>query len=209
MARTQDQVLGEFFTILPSGWALPTDAASVTASFFGPDAAEWSLVESTAESLQEEIDPRTAEYLLPDWERMLGPDPYGRDSASLNLTTAQQAQLAWVRYTAGAGNMNPADYIALAASMGVTITIREYWQTQCGQAECGQQLCNSILISGIWQAQWFKWLVTLPTTLITTPQCGSAVCDEPLGIADPIAQICATAIIGEAPSHTLPVFTYD
>jgi uncharacterized protein YmfQ (DUF2313 family) len=213
MARSADIVLDELLTLSPPGWALPRESGSLWAQFLSVDASGISLAELSAEALLAEIDPRTATETLGDYERVLGPDPYGRDSASLDLTTAQQAQLAYARWTAG-GNMAPADYIALAAASGVTITIQEYWVTQCGQAQCGQSLVGAIWgtsASGApgWQPQWFKWLVSLPASLLVRAECGSAVAGESLGKSALVASIVADAILGEAPSHTEPVFLYS
>lgn len=207
MARSQGQVLTGLLTLSPPGWALPADPASQWAGFLLPWAAECALVETSAAALLPEIDPRSCVYLLPDWQRLLGPDPYGRDAASLHLTVEAEVQLTWQRLTAG-GNMAPSDYIALAVQSGVTATIREYWQTQCGQAQCGQQICQDILIGGNWNPQQFKWLVTLPADLLLLAECGLAQCGDVSGAADPVAGIVSAAILGEAPSHTLPVFLY-
>jgi uncharacterized protein YmfQ (DUF2313 family) len=212
MARAPDIVLQGLLALSPPGWALPREPG-MWAQFLGVDAAQISLAEISADALVDEIDPRTAVQTLADYERVLGPDPYGRDSASLDLTAAQQAQLVYARWTAG-GNSAPADYIALAAASGVTITIREYWVTQCGQAECGQSLVGALWAASAdgvagWQPQWLKWLVSLPASLLLPAECGSAVCGEPMGKSAAVASIVANAILGEAPSHTEPVFLYS
>jgi uncharacterized protein YmfQ (DUF2313 family) len=207
MARSQAEALAGLLTLSPPGWALPADPASVWAGFLTPWAAECALIEAAAEALLPETDPRVCVNLLPDWQRLLGPDPYGRDAAALNLSVGDVARLTWQRLTAG-GNMAPADYVALAAQSGLTVTITEYRQTQCGQAQCGQQICQDILTGGVWNPQQFKWLVTLPADLLLLAECGLAQCGDVSGAADPAAGIVAAAIAGEAPAHTLPVFSY-
>ncbi len=136
MARSESQVLDELLTLTPPGWALPHDPASVWASFLAPWANEASLIESTAEGLLLELDPRTCVNLLPDYERCLGPDPYGRDATGNDLTTTQLATLAYERWTER-GNANPADFVALAAQSGIAITVTTYTPFVCGATPIG------------------------------------------------------------------------
>ena len=195
--RSAAQVLDDLLAITPEGWALPNYAPSNWASALTPIADEWSLVETTAAAMVAEIDPRTAAHMLPDYERVLGPDPYGRDAASLALTTAEAAALAWQRWTAS-GNMAPADYIALAAQAGFVVTIAQYWPTIAGLMHAGDLVCCDMLV-GVgafaagdaigWRQIVFYWLVQAP------------VAAE--------AALLAAVIAGEAPSHTVPVFSYS
>lgn len=179
--RSPALALTGLLAVTPPGWAFPTDSGSNWAKFLTPWANEISLIETTTASMINEIDPRTAAYTLPDYERVLGPDPYGRDATSLDLTTTEQAQLAWSRWT-DTGGLSANDFIALAASMGVTITITTCWQTQCGQMQCGGPgLCPP--------PKQYAWLVTMPGT-------------------EPQAGMVTAAITAEAPSWTQPFFAY-
>jgi uncharacterized protein YmfQ (DUF2313 family) len=197
MARSQAQVLDELLALSPPGWALSHDAGSVWASFLQPVAAEWSRVEASAEALLDEIDPRTSANCLADYQRVLGPDPYGRDAASLNLTHSQLVQLAYQRWTAS-GGCSIADYVALAAQMGVAITITERKLFRCGASVCGDTLACT--------PQQFVWLVTLPQTQVTKFRTGASRCGEPLGLITPSPVV--PLLQGEAPAHTTPVFSY-
>ena len=67
-----------------------------------------------------EVDPRTAVKFLADFERVLGPDPLGRDQVRLDLGRRQA--LAAQRW-AFTGGCSPGFYIALAALVGAAITI--------------------------------------------------------------------------------------
>ncbi len=216
-ARPQSVVLADLLALSPPGWALPRDPDGMWSAFLSPDAAVLADVEAAAEALPGEVDPRTAVHLLGDWQRLLGADPYGRDAASLNLTGAAQAQLAWQRLTAG-GGMAVADYVALALQSGVTITVKERWQTQAGDMQCGWQLCSDRWTAecGLFQAgqgldrapQQFTWLVSLPASLLTHPQAGSMQSGDTLGQTEPTAAVVAAAIRGEAPAHTRPDFLF-
>ena len=149
--RTQAQVLQGLLELTPKGWALPSYGDSVWGQFLTPIAAEFALIETTAAAMVAEIAPGSAVYTLPDYQRVLGPDPYGRDATSLGLTTAQLQALAQLRWTE-TGNMAPSDYIALAASMGVTITITQGRASISGVLRCGHRLSFG-----------FTWIVSLPT----------------------------------------------
>jgi len=213
--RSQPQVLAELLALTPPGWALPHDPASVWASFLQPWAAEASRIETTAASMLNEIDPRTAVYSLPDYQRVLGPDPYGRDAASQELSEAALANLEWSRWTAG-GNMAPSDYIALAASMGVTITIQEYWPSVAGLMHAGD-FCGcdiprnqaGVLTAGDTLGAdplAFYWLVRLPTYLSVPAEAGTMQAGDLL--ATSLATPVPAVIAGEAPSHTVPTFLF-
>lgn len=212
--RTRAQALAGLLDAAPQGWALPRDAASVWAGFLAPFAAEWALIEAAQAAMAQEIDPRRAPNLLEDWERLLGPDPYGRDAASLGLTTAQRGQLAYSRLTA-TGDMTPADYIALAASMGIAVSVIEYWPGMAGVAQCGDQVAEDWwLESGAarcgdelgWQLIAYRWLIVLPRYLLGLPEAGTAACADPLGNAQPTP--LPAVIDGEAPTHSIPVYAY-
>jgi uncharacterized protein YmfQ (DUF2313 family) len=214
--RTPAQALAGLLELTPQGWALPDDPTSVWAGFVSPIAAEWSRIETTAAAMLAELDMRTAPNMLPDYQRVLGPDAYGRDAAGLGLSEDQAARLAWARWTAG-GNMAPSDYVALAAQAGVTITVQQYWPSICGLMQCGDELgddrwfecgrshCGNALG---WEPLVFTWLARLPTWLTGRFECGGGECGDLLGNTEAGA-LLAGAIAGEAPSHTNPVFIYS
>jgi uncharacterized protein YmfQ (DUF2313 family) len=213
--RTPAQVLGELLALTPPGWALPHDPASVWATFLQPWASEASLIETTAASMLNEIDPRSAVYSLPDFQRVLGPDPYGRDAASQELSEAALATLEWSRWAEG-GNMAPSDYIALAATMGVTITIQEYWPSVAGLfAADGCVGCDlprnvaGVLVAGDTLGAdplAFYWLVRLPTYQSDPAEAGTMRAGDLVStsLATPVPAV----ILGEAPSHTIPTFLF-
>ena len=122
MARTQNQVQADLFAIQPDGWALPADMDSAWGPMISPIAAEVALFERQADALAGQINPGAATALLPDYERVLGPDPCGRDQAGLSFGGRQA--LAFQRWTTRGGS-SPAFFIGLAASVGVAITITE------------------------------------------------------------------------------------
>jgi uncharacterized protein YmfQ (DUF2313 family) len=192
--RTADQVLDELLAISPPGEAMPNTPCTVFAKMLTPWANELSLVEALMLSFAGEINPLTANNLLADYERVLGPDPYGRDQQP--LTVPERQQLAYSRWVTRFG-VRPADFVAFAATFGVVISIQQYSLTTAG-AFAGVELVNA--------PTQFSWLVTLPTPIETiaeasSAQAGSLVSSFPPSLVQP-------AIAGRAPAHTTPYFTY-
>lgn len=122
MSRSEDQVLDELLSHLPPGWIWRRDRDSLIAALLTPLAGGIADVEQMAEDMLREVDPRLASVCLPDYERVLGPDPCGRDTSTMSL--ADRRQLAHQRWTAR-GGASRAYFIGLAAKRGVAITISE------------------------------------------------------------------------------------
>lgn len=139
--RSAEQVRASLVAEAPRGWVWPHVAAgaapSVFETLFKPLAVGLADVEATAAAMMLEIDPRTATLLLPDFERVLGPDPCGRDPSTLSLE--QRRQLAHQRWTARGGASIPY-FVALAAKRGVAITISENRVTYAGAMVAGDEL---------------------------------------------------------------------
>lgn len=192
--RSADQVLGELLAIGPQGDGMPTHPDDVYATMLAPIAHEFAGVELLLQSFATEIDPETAENLLTDFERVLGPDPFGRDTTALSI--GQRQQLAYSRWT-GKYGVRPADFIALAATFGVTITIQEYKLTTAGAA-AGTFLVNHPV--------QFAWVVTLPATVVTVAEASSAQAGDLVSSFAP--SLAQPAIAGRAPAHTNPYFSY-
>jgi uncharacterized protein YmfQ (DUF2313 family) len=193
-ARSLSQVLDELLALAPGGAGMPTTPDTVFAQMLTPWANEISIIEALMLSFKNEINPLNAVNLLPDYERVLGPDPYGRDQQPLD--EAQQQELAYSRWVTRFG-VRPADFIAFAATFGVVISIQQYSLTSAG-AFAGVDLVNA--------PTQFAWLVTLPAAVETiaeasSAQAGALVSGFPPSLVQP-------AIAGRAPAHTTPYFSY-
>lgn len=146
--------------------------------------------------LAEAIDPGAAVMMLPDYERVLGPDPYGRDTAV--MPTAEQQGIVLQRWTA-AGGASPGFFIALAALLGVAITITEIGVCEVGRAECGAASC-------VPSPMEFYWIVGLPLNASFFPESGGTQCGQAGSVQpSPVAPV----IKALAPAHTTPVFSYS
>jgi len=151
MSRSDDAVFAELLSYLPLGWVWPRKPDSLLAALLRPMATGVAILEKMAEDMMAELDPRTAVLCLPDFERVLGPDPCGRDVSTLPIATRQQ--IAHMRWTARGGQSLPY-YIGLAASRGVAITIEEQTLSRANVLRAGDRLVN--------HPEQYVWIVTLP-----------------------------------------------
>ena len=154
MSRSAEQVQADLIAHAPRGWvwpqAAPVAKPSLFETLFKPLAKRIAALEETAEAMLEEIDPRTATLLLPDFERVLGPDPCGRDPGTMSLE--QRRQLAHQRWTAR-GGASISYFVGLAAKRGVAIAIVENRVSMADAAVAGDELIES--------PEQFCWTVEL------------------------------------------------
>lgn len=153
MSRSEDQVLDELLGHLPPGWIWRRDRDSLIAALLTPLAGGIADIEQVAEDMLREVDPRLATLCLPDYERVLGPDPCGRDTSTMSL--ADRRQLAHQRWTAR-GGASRAYFIGLAAKRGVAITISENRVTYAGEMVAGDEIIET--------PEQFIWTVHLAFT---------------------------------------------
>jgi uncharacterized protein YmfQ (DUF2313 family) len=197
MSRTEAEVVDECMALLPGGWAWPRSAQSGVGQFMQALGSSLSAFEAAAESQVLEVDPRTAQQMLADYERVLGPDPCGRDL--LALAPSDAARLAYQRWTAG-GGQSIAFFVALAASLGVAITITETVLSQAGAFWCGATTLAS-------PPEQYSWRVNLPTAVVDYFVAGGSHAGECLGSFAPNLVACVIRLF--APAHTTVVFNYS
>ena len=121
---------------LPTGFAWTHAADSNWGRLFQPLGAEQALFEAAAEAQLAEATPSTADALLPDYERVLGPDPC---LGPVPATLQERRQSAHGRWTEQ-GGASRQRFIDLAAKGGYGITIEEFKPSQTGQLRMGQRL---------------------------------------------------------------------
>lgn len=196
MSRSAEDALAEALSLKPPGWALPARLDSGFAALLTPFAAELARCEARAEALLLESEPLTSSELLPDYERVLGPDPC---TAGVPLSLAERRRLAHARWTAQ-GGASVGYFVRVAAALGVPIQVEEIRRTRTGRARCGDRLCPH-------PAEFF-WRVHLPQTTVVKARAGAAASGDPIGRI--VRQGVVECVIRRlAPSHTLPVFLYD
>lgn len=160
-------------------------------------AQEYARLDVRIWALIEEVDPRTATELLPDWERVLGlPDDC---TASLALSLIERRMLAWQKLTE-VGGQSKAYFIELAAKFGEPgITITDGFRPMT----CNDD-CNDALYS---QADRFVWRVNVPhpaanvRPMNCNDDCNDALQMYALSLAEcPLSE--------RKPAHTTVIFAY-
>jgi uncharacterized protein YmfQ (DUF2313 family) len=183
--------------LLPRGWVWWRSQASNVGRSLYPLADAIATLEADAESMQDEIDPRTASQLLPDYERVLGPDPAAMPSSS-DPSLTQRRQTAFRRWTMSPGGQSAAYFIALCATMGVTITIDEFAPMAAGGFVAGAAVISS--------AQSRIWRVNLPATQVIPFRAGGSAAGNSIGAIVPIGVEAMLRLYG--PADCLVVFNY-
>lgn len=193
MTPREEAALQHLLALSPPGDAYPRGGNWARA--LAPLAVEHTRIEAEAEALPAEVDPRRATRLLADYERVLGDDPCLGPSAALPFALRQA--LAHQRWTSR-GGAKPDYFVALAAAVGVAITITESEPSSCGALECGEDL---VLENGR-----FEWIVNLPITSLIEFEAGATEAGSPLGDFVPSPVECL--IRARAPAHTTVYFNY-
>jgi uncharacterized protein YmfQ (DUF2313 family) len=195
MARTVSTILQSLIQKLPNGWGLGLRGGILDAVLEGM-ASGIAQVEGGAEALMLETDPRTADKLLPDYERCLGPDPCGRD---LDAQTIEQRQrLAHQRWTATGGQSIPY-MVQIAANLGAAITVDEFWPSRAGVLRAGQRLRP--------EGCQFVWRVNIPGLVTVIKfRAGVSRAHHRLGSFQLSSIECELRRI--KPAHTHVVFAY-
>lgn len=126
MKRDGDQYGEQFARQLPPGRVWPKEPGSRLRGLLRGLAEGFARAHARALDLIEEVDPRTTTQLLLDWERVLG---LPEDCPGAETTLAGR-RAAVVSKLTSLGGQSPGYFIAVAASLGFTITIREYGPAQ-------------------------------------------------------------------------------
>lgn len=125
MALTATDYLAQLQALLPQGFAWPRQADAALTKLLLAWADEMARIDGRATDLVDEADPRTTAELLADWERVAGlPDLCV--AALVGTQTTAQRRAALVAKLTTIGGQSAAYYIALAASLGYTITVTEF-----------------------------------------------------------------------------------
>lgn len=158
-------------------------------------AAELSRFHNRLLDLLDESDPRTTTELIGQWETVLGlPDPVLGELTEL----ADRRAMVTGRETA-IGGQSAAYFIAIAASIGLTVTISPPCQpARAGIARAGDHC---------WSEAWaFGWIITAPAGPERIARAGIARAgDRLIDVRQPVLE---SLIWRYAPAHTIPVFAY-
>lgn len=196
MELTEADYLQGLQALLPHGPAWSTDDSAMVTRMLGALAAEMARVDARVRRLIDEADPRTTGELLLDWERVAGlPDTCVAQSGQIQ--SAAQRRAALVARLTSIGGQSASYYVALAGSLGYTVTITEYKPFKAGASRSGD-------IVG--QAWAFAWAVNAPTSTVTPFRAGQAVAGDAInGWGNKLLECVLSKF---KPAHTSVVFKY-
>ena len=157
---TPDQALRGALDKLPPGWAWAREPGSVWGRTLAPLAAEAVAFEQAAEAMLPEAAPGSSSALLPDYERVLGPDSC---LGPRRATFDERRHSAHIRWT-GTGGASRQDFINLAAALGYVVTIDEFRPARAGRLRAGGRCYGPAV-------QW-SWRITLPPTRVVEFRAG-------------------------------------
>lgn len=193
MGMTVDQYKGQLQALLPQGAAWPREAGANLTALLVALADELARVDARCDILIEEADARTTAEMLADWERVAGLP----GKCITTQQTTQERRAALVARLTNIGGQSRAYFIALAASLGYTVTITEFRPFQAG-SQAGDAITN-----GVWI---FAWQVNSALDTIRTFQAGQGAAGDPLRSWG--NQLLECAIRKYAPAHTHVMFAY-
>lgn len=197
MVLTETDYLRQMQALLPPGPAWSKDDDALLTRMLGALAAELARVDSRVRQLVDEDDPRMAAELLLDWERVAGlPDTCVALSGQTQSIAQRRAAL--VARLTMLGGQSKAYFIALAASLGYTVTITEFRPFRAGQSRSGDPVATN------WQ---FAWQVNAPLNTVTPLRAGNAVAGDPINSWGNKLLECVLSRF--KPAHTTVVFAYS
>ena len=180
MSRDAAAYATQLGQLLPPGRALPRDPSSQMGALLLAFGDEFARLDARCDDLIEEIDPRTTEELLPDWEQMVGlPDP-----AIPAPVTIDDRRSALIAKLLSRGDPRPAAFIAIAAAYGVGASIRTHVPF-AGDVGAGDDPVYEAV-----DRFWWEMILTVPE-----------------GTAEPMVAL-EHFIRRAAPDHTYVTFVY-
>jgi len=128
MALTASDYAQQLAALLPRGVAYQYESGSIFGSVLKALSGVLSRVDCRADDLLKESDPRLADELLLDWERVAGLP----DKCLTNLDTVAQRRLNVASKLTTAGGQSRQYYIDYAAALGWAIEINEFPMLRAG-----------------------------------------------------------------------------
>ena len=181
--------------LLPAGPAWDFEDGSTLSNFLDAWAQEFARLQASADALVDSADPRSANRLLTDYERIFGLPTTCMSGISQSL---QQRRNALVAQMTNYGGQSAAYFVGLAAQAGFTITITEFVVTTVNMGVA------DVLIDINW-ASAFQVSGALGGAV--TPFDVSSAVDEALAMWGNTLLECL--INRYKPAHTVAVFAYS
>jgi uncharacterized protein YmfQ (DUF2313 family) len=171
----------------------PAELTGVFADDIALEGKQLDDAQASADMLLAEMFPDAAHDTLADWERVCGLIPAVDDP----LQKRRNAVALKLRER---GGLSRAYFIALAATLGWTITIDELMPFQCGWNRCGDALY-------IVDVRWI-WRVNVSGQSVYTFQAGIAATGERLCWWAAATDL-ETVFNNLKPAHTYVIFSYN
>ena len=185
--------------LLPPGPIWRFDPASRLALFLLGAGTELARVHNKIASLVDEMDPRTTDDLLTDWERVAGLPEHCDPSPPSDVATRRQLLVAKLK---AVGGQTPAYYKTIAdAATGQNCTVADYStaSTFVAGSPAGSAVYSPALV--------FWWTVSIPNTDPENFQAGSGA-GSPLSVYPAGVASLACMLDAFKPAHTKFYFIY-
>jgi len=187
--------------LFPRGiaWIRKEETDSELRKLIDSSAIEACRVEERAFELIEEVDPRTTNELLTDWERLLGlPDEC--ESSPENLTI-QDRRDRIVQVLTTSGSQNKQFYVDLAANFGITISVEDVNDQPPFRASRGR--AGDRLTNGDWT---YAFVISAPFENATRFRASqSRAGDRLVDVSNPTLECL---INKHKPAHTIAILTF-
>lgn len=194
MELTKEDYQRQLLQLLPEGPVWPRDLDTTIAKVLGAIAESLVRVDLRAAHIREELDPRSTQELLPDWERNFGlPDDCMSDSPTSDERRRRVHQkVAWQ------GGQSRNFFIGFLAALGYPdCTITEFLPFRANSN------CNNAINQGGW---CYAWRVNVPADAdVKIMTCNSA-CDSPLASWGDPGLSCVLAV--HKPAQTILYIAY-
>lgn len=181
--------------LLPGG---PAWSDACTRRILEGWAEEFKRLDARIGALLDEADPRTADELLAEWERLLGlPDDC---MAGVDLSIDDRRRLAFQKLRAQ-GGQSASYFTALAETLGVSgVTIDDQFVQPTVADDCNDALYS--------QADEFVWRVNVPLA-IQNERAGNCNddCNDAVNLYTPNLIECP--IRDRKPAHSVVLFSYQ
>lgn len=183
----------ELAALLPAGPAWDLNSSSTLALFLDAWSQELARIQTRANNLISEADPRINNELLSDYERIFG---LPTDCMVGVSQTLQQRHNGLVSQITSVGGQSPAYFINLALNAGFTITITEFSPARV----------TSTVASPIYDASWaYAWQVNAQLNTVTNFLVNSLVADV---LSTWGNNLLECLINRYKPAHTTVLFSY-
>lgn len=200
---TEQNYLDFLLSLLPPG-QMANDADSNWAKIFTPYAKELARLDGRARGLLKEADPRTTSELFSEWESFAGlPDICTPDDLSY---TERRDRL--IQKLKTAGGQSRAYFIALAETLGYTITITEYRPFTCGVDQC-IAADSAVYVTITNPEDRFVWDVSVDGPRATWFHCGESECGVDPMLKLTVANDLECIFNRLKPAHTKLNFIYQ